>query len=481
MNQARPHVQEKTELEPLPRRRWLPLWRPRNVGRLFAQVVRMVRPSKVPVTPAAMLRLSRAERRGEQLAILCRTMAFGVALLWYIIIMYLSGRTPTPWGVLALVALTALGVFHFIAVGTRFHRRWFAYAATAIDLLAICALFAFAPVSRSGEVPQIYAFRTNGIYMLLPFIALSALSLSPRIVLWAGVVAVVAWWSAFVFVVSGMEETISWSDLPVAAPRDVYDAVFLSPNFIGFGSRMQESIAILVSALVLAVAVARARQLFFAQIRAEAAREEERAARATITAQLGRFVPSAIAKRLIDNPAGLAPQVRHAAVLVMDIRDFTQFAEGRDPGAVIAELNHFLARCAECVSDFDGVVITFTGDGLLATFNTPIDIDAPEQAALAAARRLVDCGAEHGFPVRVGVAAGPLAAGSVGSNERQAFTVYGDTVNRASRLETLAKTIDHAILVDQGISVAVSEDLSFVGHHEVRGFHEPVAVWSATT
>lgn len=226
----------------------------------------------------------------------------------------------------------------------------------------------------------------------------------------------------------------------------------------------------------MAVAVFRARQVFFAQLAAEA----ERAARERISLVLGRYVPETVAARLVSDSAALVPQVRHAAVLVMDVRDFTAFAAGRDPGEVITALNGFLAGCADAIAARDGVVITFTGDGLLATFNTPIEIAAPERAALAAAAALAEQAAQSGFAIRVGLAAGPVVAGSVGSARRQAFTVYGDTVNRAARLETLAKELGETIVADEAVAAARDAPIALrpVGCHRLKGMPAEVPVWA---
>ncbi|MEO1102732.1 MAG: adenylate/guanylate cyclase domain-containing protein [Pseudomonadota bacterium] len=466
--------------EAQPRRRWLPRWRPRNVGRLFPRAVASFRPLG-EMDHYASVRLERAERRGLQLAILCRTVGFGVAGLFYVISFLLSGGVPTVEGIVLLGVATALGVGHFIIIGTRYDRSWLKFVALTIDIFAICAIFAFVPLGAPGEIPQVLAYRGFNIHIIFPFLALAALSFSPRLVLWAGAVGVVGWWGVFVVVTWNMDTMVSWTSLPSDATFEEYVAVVLSPDFVGRGSRMAETLAYFITASILALAVARARYIFVAQVHAEEARERERNARMRIIQQFGRFVPPSIAKRLIENPAGLDPQVRHGAVLVMDMRDFTASAEGRDPRDVIAALNIFLAQCADAVSSRDGVVITFTGDGLLATFNTPLEVEAPEARALDAARALVACAEENGLFVRVGLAAGKVAAGSVGSAERQAFTVYGDTVNRAARLETLAKDLDDAILADRAMREADPAAMTSCGFHTLRGFSEPVEVFRVAT
>lgn len=461
-------------------RRFLPRWRWHNVVRLLGRARGTFALSHRP-TAAQAHRLHRAERRGLQLAILCRTLVFGVAFVWYVGSLFVSGSAPTLLGIAALLVLTGLGVAHFIVIGTRFDRPWVKYAATLLDVAGVCTLFAVTPVSSGEDVPQIFAFRGVSAIVLIPFIALSTLALSPRLTAVTGLASALFWLVSWRIVSLGVPDPLSWSDMPPRASRAEYEAVFLSANFIGSGTRYTEAIILTLVAAVLALAVARARRVFFAQIAAEAQRAAERERRTAITQRLGRFVPAAIAERLIEDPSVLEPRVREGAALVMDVEGFTTFAEGRDPGEVIAELNRFLARCATAVSEVEGVVIAFTGDGLLATFNTPLETAQPERAALAAARALVACGGKHGFRLRVGVAAGPIAAGSVGSEERQAFTVYGNTVNRAARLESLAKTLGETILVDERCARANGTGAAIEGRgdHRVEGLSERIAVYAA--
>lgn len=423
-----------------------------------------------------------AERQGLRLAILCRTIAVGAAFAWFVIASFSAGYAPSFGGLAALLAFTAIGLFGLAAIGTRFDRWWFKYAIYTVDILGVCALFALMPPSRGSDVPQIVAFRAYGIYYLFPLVAMTCLSLPWRLVAWSGVAAVVGWWVAFAAVVAGMDRRLSWSDVPEGASRADYERVFLSIDFIGIGNRFEETAFLLISSLILALAVHRARRVFFAQIAAEAEREAERAARARIANTLGRYVPEAIARRLVADEAALVPQVRHGAALVMDIRDFTAFTASRDPTEVIDVLDKFLAGCAEAVGAHDGVVISFTGDGLLAAFNTPIEVREPEAAALAAARSLIEHASKTAFSVRIGIAAGPIAAGSVGSSQRQAFTVYGDTVNRAARLEALAKDLGETVLVDAAVAGACADaGLRPAGSHVMKGLASPVSVWTLTT
>jgi adenylate cyclase len=422
----------------------------------------------------ARQRLLVAERQGLKLAVVCRTAAVAVGMLWLTVGWNLAGFVPSPMAMTALALFGVIGVASYTVIGTRYERWWLKYALYAVDILAVCAVFVVIPVSRfAPELPQVLAFRAFGVHYLFPLVAMACLTLSWRLVAWSGLVAVAGWWAAFGLAIANMEQRLSWRDLPSEPTADAYLKVFLSPDFVGYGSRLQETVLLLIAALILALAVYRARCVFVAQVEAEQARE-----RAVRT--FGRFVPETIAERLASNRDALAPQVRHGVALVLDIENFTAYADGRPPEEVIATLGVFLARSAEAISNREGVVISFTGDGLLAAFNTPLEIREPERAALDAAADLLKCAEEAGFRVRVGLASGQVASGRVGSDRRQAFTIYGDTVNRAARLEVLAKDVGATVLADAGVAGKARPDdlLKPLGEQKIRGFEAPLAVWS---
>ena len=416
-------------------------------------------------------RLVMAERQGLRLAIICRTIAVGAAFLWVGASWAFFGFYPSLWVFVSLGAFTAIGVAHASVIGTRFDRPWMKFAIYMIDALGICAAFALFPISQGAEVPQILAFRAYGIYYLFPLVAMAALSLSPRLVLWTGAMAVTGWWAAFLLITSGMERTLSWSDLSPSPSRGDYEAVFLSIDFIGRGNRVEETGFLFIATAILALAVGRARKVFRAQVQAQADRER-------IAATLGRYVPEAIARRLIEDPSALKPQERHAAILVMDIAGFTAYSAKRSPTEVIEHLNDFLAGCADIVGGQNGVVIQFTGDGLMASFGTPIESTSPEKEAVMASRDLLTRAEKAGFSIRIGVAAGPVASGSIGSSNRQAFTVYGDTVNRAARLEAHAKTLRRAVLFDETVAESIGGGLEKFEAQSLPGLPQAITVYA---
>ena len=428
-------------------------------------------------------RLVRAEQTGLRMALACRTAATGAAFIWYVLAAVLFPEvTPRLATIGVLLAFTAVGVAHVAIIGTTYDRPWIKFMIYGLDVCAICAVFALVPISRADDVPQIIAFRAYGIYFLFPLLAMACLSLSWRLVLWTGGMIIAAWWAAFIWVQNQMVSYLSWGDMPTDATQADYENVFLSIDFIGRGNRIEETGMVFFATLALAAAVYRSRAVFFAQVAADIDRKRERSLRERVSDLLGRHVPEAIATRLIKDDAPLKPQRTRGTALVMDVVGFTAFSAQRPPEHVIETLDKLLSDTAKVVSEKGGVVLSYLGDGFLATFNTPVSVADHEAAAVLAAQGIVVVAKTHGFDVRVGVATGDLVTGIIGNETRQSFTVYGDAVNLASRLEGLGKDLKSSILLDEATGLVAGDvvELIRLGEHPIRGVDGEIEVFAAS-
>ncbi|MCV7104843.1 MULTISPECIES: adenylate/guanylate cyclase domain-containing protein [Mycolicibacterium] len=172
-------------------------------------------------------------------------------------------------------------------------------------------------------------------------------------------------------------------------------------------------------------------------------RERERV-RDLFGRHVGREVAAAAEARQVD----LGGEERHAAVLFVDIVGSTTLVTSRAATEVVALLNRFFTVVVDEVNEHDGLLNKFEGDGCLAVFGAPNDLDSPEDAALATARgiaarlRVEVPGIEAG----IGVAAGTVVAGNVGAHDRFEYTVIGAPVNEAARLCELAKNSPGCLL-----------------------------------
>ncbi len=198
--------------------------------------------------------LAAAERAGLKIGIKGRNLALLPIAAWFGI----AGNYPgNLYGLLALAGFLGLGLLQLWLIGSRFDRRWHRYAFLTLDIAALGLMAALMPLSTGGEVPQIIALRAYGVYYLFLVLGVATLSLTPGLVLWAGGATVIALWSAFAWIVSGMERTVSWGDLPPSPSAQAYLDVFLDPDFVGFGNRITETVFVLLTATASTAAVRR--------------------------------------------------------------------------------------------------------------------------------------------------------------------------------------------------------------------------------
>ncbi len=190
----------------------------------------------------------------------------------------------------------------------------------------------------------------------------------------------------------------------------------------------------------------------------------EREDRQTIMRLFERHVTPKIAEAIWKNrqkilkEGQLEGQEVIATVLFTDLKGFSSIAEGMPPKILMSWLNEYMSEMAKVVLDSDGAIDKFIGDAVMAVFGIPIPATTPEEIALDA-QKAVSCALgmaaalkslnqqweQAGKPtvsMRVGIATGPLVVGSLGSHHRQDYTIIGDTVNIASRLESYDKSIN---------------------------------------
>ncbi len=162
----------------------------------------------------------------------------------------------------------------------------------------------------------------------------------------------------------------------------------------------------------------------------------------------GRHVGHEVARDALARDVKLGGEVHDVAVLFIDIIGSTELAAHRPPDDVVDLLNRFFAVVVHVIDDHGGTVNKFQGDGALAVFGAPQELDDHAGAALRAARTLRDRLAEvvPELTAGIGVAAGTVVAGNVGEEHRFEYTVIGDAVNEASRLCDQAKLTAERLL-----------------------------------
>jgi adenylate cyclase len=180
--------------------------------------------------------------------------------------------------------------------------------------------------------------------------------------------------------------------------------------------------------------------------------------RATLQDLFGRQVGTDVARLALERGVRLGGERREVAVLFVDVIGSTTLAVTRDPEEVVGQLNAFFAVVVAAVADKGGWVNKFEGDAALCVFGAPVDREDAGASALAAARALAAGLAPLEVTAAIGVCAGPVVAGNVGSEERFEYTVIGDPVNTAARLAELARTRPGHVLADGAVVAAAGEE-----------------------
>ena len=210
----------------------------------------------------------------------------------------------------------------------------------------------------------------------------------------------------------------------------------------------------------------------------------ERTARGLAAFQ--RYLPTALVRTLISQGIEGRPQSKTATVLFTDIEGFTALGERMPPEQLVQLLNEYFTVVTPAIDRHGGVITQIQGDAILAVYNVPTDDAEHAVHAVRSALEIQQLLAAHAFtggqPVRtrVGINTGAVVAGSVGSPERVNYTVHGDAVNTAARLESLNKTYGTRILIAQSTVDLLPRGLfrlRAVGETPIRGKQAPLSVY----
>jgi len=237
--------------------------------------------------------------------------------------------------------------------------------------------------------------------------------------------------------------------------------------------------AVIFACGVLAGAVGvQLRRQFEASIAAATARDH-------VTNLFGQHVSPQVVDRLLAAGSTRSSDTRQVAVMFVDIRGFTAAARTRTPQEVVDRLDAAFTVLVEIVDRNGGIVNKFLGDGFLALFGAPLDDPDAPRRAVTAAREMLAAIEQHNvrsdWPLRIGIGLhlGHVVAGNVGSPRRKEYTVIGDTVNLASRIEGLNKEFGSQFLISDTVKQAIGQDVDAIplGDVPVRGYEQPVRVW----
>jgi adenylate cyclase len=370
-----------------------------------------------------------------------------------------------------------------------------ASALTAVFLLVDASILAFIllfppPLYVEGWTPQMNLRLPNILYLGI-FLVGMALTYSPALVVWTGVAATAAWSAGYLWIASlpGSLPSTSREVLDTGLSSAEVISRFLDPRTVSLTHLLNHIVFLVLVTFLLALAVWRSRKLVRRQVEAEAQR-----------GALSRYFSPNIVRELSTSGGALEKSaVQPVAVLFADMVGFTTISERLKPDALVALLSDFHGRLARITFAHDGTVDKYIGDEIMVHFGTPrTQPDDPVRALACAAEMVAQIrrwnaerkeAGELPIGIGIGLHYGDVVVGNIGDARRLEYTVLGDTVNVASRLERLTRETGAALVASDDLVQAVRgcgveprtlmEDLNREQTRTVRGRREPVAIWTA--
>jgi adenylate cyclase len=415
--------------------------------------------------------VAEAEREAEQLLGLLRV-AIAVALLVWVTVSVRVEQPTQPTSVIEpfRAVTVALGGFLFVGLASfalaRAHlfRPWMAFAVTAADA-AVLSLGLFVVLKSTGLGGN-WLSAVPGVWLAPVLLSLGAVRYRPAVQVWATALLLLGLVIAVVLL--GFDP-----DGPLSGASPQLDHFFsIAPSLIRGG-------LLALTGLITALVMHRGRALLLRAV-VEISRR----------AQLSRFLPGEIAPlvepgRLEEWRQGRRQQV---TILFIDMRDSTTLAEHMDPKRLSVFMAAFRRRVSRAVKRTGGVVDKFIGDGALVVFGVPQPRSDDAARALVCARELLReidrWNLKHGFvpPVRVGIGvhSGKVFCGLIGDEARLEFTVLGDAVNVASRIEEATKRFHTPVLASETVLAAAGEleHWILVTSEPMRGRAEPIKIFA---
>jgi adenylate cyclase len=323
----------------------------------------------------------------------------------------------------------AYGVFSIVRLALAYRRllaEWLLYVSVIADIALLMGLiYSF---HYKYAQPAVFYLKVPTLLYVFLFIALRALRFEARFVIITGLAAIAGWIALIFYALSGR-----------GGPPNMTDdfVEYMTSNALLIHAEADKLIAILLTTVVLAIAISRARHLLIRSVSEGAAARD-----------LSRFFDPGVAARIRSAAMAVKAgegELREVAILSVDLRGFTRLSTELQPGDVMKLLQDYQGRiCPQIVSN-GGSIDKFLGDGILASFGAVAESPTAAADALRAADAVLDAAdrwtrerkAAGLPPLAIGLAlsSGRVVFGAVGDGERLEFTVIGDAVNFTAKLE----------------------------------------------
>ena len=371
---------------------------------------------------------------------------------------------PVPWAISAYFLFT---IVRLIAAYRNYLPNWLLIASVIVDMgLLMFLIWSF---HVQYEQPASFYLKAPTLMYVFIFIALRALRFSPRYIIWAGITAIIGWTAMVGYVLFAVP------DNPMITKNYVS---YLTSNAVLIGAEVDKILSMAAVTFILFVAILRAQRLL-----------DRAVLDATAARDLSRFVSREVADRITSSDQAVQPgdgESRIGTVVFTDIEGFSTVSEKLTPQQLAETLNEYFEATCEIIDKYGGVITQFQGDLMLITFNAVTHDENHAENAMKTAIGIRELTQKKKFchggklPTRCGVNTGEIVVGAVGSKDRLCFTVHGDQVNVAARLEQQNKQYGSYILVGDNTVQACGSKFEFehAGEVTVRGRVTPTKIYT---
>ncbi|MFT5110906.1 MAG: adenylate cyclase [Parasphingorhabdus sp.] len=375
--------------------------------------------------------------------------------------------TPVPWAIGLYLIFTVIRV---VLAHLFYLPRWLLWISVALDVVLLMGLIWTFHIQY--EQPPSFYLKAPTILYVFIFISIRALRFDPGFVVLSGVAAALGWLVMVSYAIIN-------APIEVSITRDYIQ--YMTSNDILIGAEFDKIISILVVTAILTIGITRARNRLVSEI-----------AVASVASDLSRFLPSQVVDQVTRSATRMETgycESGQATILFFDIEAFTKISEQLAPQQLVATLNDYFETVAAPISKHGGVICQFQGDAVLASFNIPQKDENHAEKAILAAIEILQEVANRRFngvelSIRIGINTGSIVGGLVGTKNQVGYTIHGNAVNLASRLEQLNKVTDTRILISEStfnLAPTCQGHLRSLDAQEIRGQKEPVQVYTLAT
>ena len=316
-----------------------------------------------------------------------------------------------------------------------------------------------------SHVVSIHALYLPPVFLYFIIIALSALSLNFTICIFTGVIAALEYILLAWYLINFTEMQGNFYNLPPISMFIVH---------------LVKSLMILMTAMITGIITNKLKKVFLKSFQSISEKKH-------IMSMFGQHVSPAVMEKLLHQKNSAEGEVQNVCMMFLDIRNFTTFSESRTPQEVVAYLNSLFDFMIDIVNRNHGIINKFLGDGFMAAFGAPFSDGFDCRNAVNASKEILqklkeEIEAGNILPTRVGIGlhTGEAVTGNIGSSQRKEYTIIGDVVNLASRIESLNKQFNSQFLISDTVKEALGDagnEAQSLGKVTIKGRAEPVEIF----